>query len=660
MSEFTETAASATPAPDPHSPRPLRAIQPLPDQLISQIAAGEVVERPASVVKELLENALDAGANTLRIVLEEGGVKRISITDDGCGIPPGELPLALMRHATSKIRSLEELEAVATLGFRGEALASIASVAEMFITSRTADAAHATRIDAQTGVLSPAAGAVGTTIEVRELYFNTPARRKFLKSEQTEFGHCVEMIRRAALARPDVAISVLHNGKAVEHWNATEPTQRVAKILGEGFATAYLPLDERAGPLAVYGCAGLPTASRGRADQQYFFVNGRFVRDKLLTHAVRAAYEDVLHGDRYPSYVLFLDLPPEAVDVNVHPSKIEVRFRDSRSIHQYVFHAVQRALARHAGASPETTAGGHAAHLAAAPGPVSFQGTPLGQAASGGSPAPTPSQGSTWLRQARMTQGTLPVAQPLALYDALFGRKDSGAGTPAGTTAVAHDAADAGDAPAAPLAGFAAAPSLAHTAHDDQPLGFALGQIHGIYVLAQNAHGLVIVDMHAAHERILYEQFKHALADRSVAVQALLLPVSMNATPVEIGTVEEERETLESLGFDLAVLSPTTLAIRAVPALLKDADLQALARAVLADLHAFGGSRVLTERQHELLGTLACHHAVRANRRLTLDEMNALLRQMEATERADQCNHGRPTWYQLTLGDLDRLFMRGQ
>ncbi|PCE29226.1 DNA mismatch repair endonuclease MutL [Burkholderia ubonensis] len=663
MSEFTETAAGAAPAPDPHSPRPLRAIQPLPDQLISQIAAGEVVERPASVVKELLENALDAGANTLRIVLEEGGVKRIAITDDGCGIPPGELPLALMRHATSKIRSLEELEAVATLGFRGEALASIASVAEMFITSRTADAAHATRIDAQTGVLAPAAGAVGTTIEVRELYFNTPARRKFLKSEQTEFGHCVEMIRRAALARPDVAISVLHNGKAVEHWNATEPTQRVAKILGESFATAYLPLDERAGPLAVYGCAGLPTASRGRADQQYFFVNGRFVRDKLLTHAVRAAYEDVLHGDRYPSYVLFLDLPPEAVDVNVHPSKIEVRFRDSRSIHQYVFHAVQRALARHAGASPETTAGGHAAHIAAAPtpGPASFQSTPLGQAASGGSgSAPTPSQGSTWLRQERMTQGTLPVAQPLALYDALFGRKDSGAGTPAGTTAVAHDAHDAGDAPVAPLAGFAAAPSLAHTAHDDQPLGFALGQIHGIYVLAQNAHGLVIVDMHAAHERILYEQFKGALADRSVAVQALLLPVSMNATPVEIGTVEEERETLESLGFDLAVLSPTTLAIRAVPALLKDADLQALARAVLADLHAFGGSRVLTERQHELLGTLACHHAVRANRRLTLDEMNALLRQMEATERADQCNHGRPTWYQLTLGDLDRLFMRGQ
>ncbi|MBZ5795051.1 DNA mismatch repair endonuclease MutL [Burkholderia contaminans] len=666
MSDITETAAGDTPAP---APRPLRAIQPLPDQLISQIAAGEVVERPASVVKELLENAMDAGAKTLRIVLEEGGVKRISITDDGCGIPPDELALALMRHATSKIRSLEELEAVATLGFRGEALASIASVAEMSITSRTADAAHAMKIDAQTGVLSPAAGATGTTIEVRELYFNTPARRKFLKSEQTEFGHCLEMIRRAALARPDVAISVLHNGKAVEHWNATEPAQRVAKILGDSFATAHLPLDEQAGPLAVYGCAGLPTASRGRADQQYFFVNGRFVRDKLLTHAVRAAYEDVLHGDRYPSYVLFLDLPPEAVDVNVHPSKIEVRFRDSRSIHQYVFHAVQRSLARHAGASPETTAGGHAAHIEPTPrGPSSFLDTPLGQSqghatggmggiGGGGFSSPSSSStGNTWMRQARMTQGTLPVAQPLALYDAMFGRKDSGADTPDGATTIARDSAYT---PVAPPPGFTVSP-IAATAHDEQPLGFALGQIHGIYVLAQNAHGLVIVDMHAAHERILYEQFKNALADRSVAVQALLLPVSMTATPVEIGTVEEERDTLESLGFDLAVLSPTTLAIRAVPALLKDADLQSLARAVLADLHAFGGSRVLTERQHELLGTLACHHAVRANRRLTLDEMNALLRQMEATERADQCNHGRPTWYQLTLNDLDRLFMRGQ
>ncbi|WP_345812951.1 DNA mismatch repair endonuclease MutL [Paraburkholderia sp. PREW-6R] len=708
MSEFSEmstgnAAAAAIPAAAP-VPRALRAIQPLPDQLISQIAAGEVVERPASVVKELLENALDAGAQTLRIVLDEGGVKRISITDDGCGIPENELALALMRHATSKIRSLAELEAVATLGFRGEALASIASVAQMVITSRTAEASHAMRVDAQTGALSPAAGTQGTTIEVRELYFNTPARRKFLKSEQTELGHCLEQIRRAALARPDVAISVLHNGKAIEHWNASEPPVRVAKILGETFATAHLPLDESAGPLAVYGCAGLPTASRGRADQQYFFVNGRFVRDKLLTHAVRAAYEDVLHGERYPSYVLFLDLPPEAVDVNVHPSKIEVRFRDSRSIHQFVFHAVQRALARHAGASPETTAGGHAAHLApSVGGPASFGATPLGGAgvlcsygagavnsrfgapASGAAGAggagtsglsggvsgnisgmsgisggfgSSSQPGNTWMRQARMTQGTLPVAQPLAFYDALFGRKDTHSGTSEGATL--FEMRDSGDVSTGPYHAAAPYGSPAFNAADEQPLGFALGQIHGIYVLAQNAHGLVIVDMHAAHERILYEQFKNALADRAIAVQPLLIPQTMQADPIEIGTVEEERDTLDALGFDLAVLSPTTLAIRAVPALLKDADLPALARAVLTDLHAFGGSRVLTERQHELLGTLACHHAVRANRRLTLDEMNALLRQMEATERADQCNHGRPTWYQLTLSDLDRLFMRGQ
>jgi DNA mismatch repair protein MutL len=613
-------------------------------------------------VKELLENALDAGATSLRITLDEGGVKRIVIADDGCGMPPAELPLALLRHATSKIRSLAELEAVATLGFRGEALASIASVAELFITSRTDECPHATRIDAQTGAMSPAAGTVGTTMEVRELYFNTPARRKFLKSEQTELGHCLEVIRRVALARPDVAISVLHNGRAVEHWNASDPQARVAKILGEVFDTAHLPLDERAGPLAVYGCAGLPTASRGRADQQYFFVNGRFVRDKLLTHAVRAAYEDVLHGNRYPSYVLFLDLPPEAVDVNVHPSKIEVRFRDSRSIHQFVFHAVQRALARHAGASPETTAGGHAAQLQPT-GPASFSAKPLagagisaamGTAMGAGAPDghAKSENGTAWLRQSRMTQGTLPVAQPLALYDALFGRKDAGA---LAQPAVSWASDSAPEAIRAPNPHHAAA---LHA--DEQPLGFALGQIHGIYVLAQNAQGLVIVDMHAAHERILYEQFKTALADRAIAVQPLLIPVSMTAEPVEIGVVEEERATLDALGFDLAVLSPTSIAIRAVPALLKDADLQSLARAVLADLHAYGGSRVLTERQHELLGTLACHHAVRANRRLTLDEMNALLRQMEATERADQCNHGRPTWYQLTLGDLDRLFMRGQ
>jgi DNA mismatch repair protein MutL len=708
---------------------PTRAIQPLPDQLISQIAAGEVVERPASVVKELIENALDAGATALRITLDAGGVKRIMIADDGCGIAADELPLALMRHATSKIRSLAELESVCTLGFRGEALASIAAVAQTSITSRTADAPHATRVDAQTGALSPAAGGVGTTIEVRDLYFSTPARRKFLKSEQTEFGHCLDVIRRAALSRPDVAFSVLHNGRAVEHWNAASAAARTAKILGEAFATSHLPLEEAAGPIAIYGFAGLPTASRGRADQQYFFVNGRFVRDKLLTHAVRAAYEDVLHGDRYPAYVLFLDLPPEGVDVNVHPSKIEVRFRDSRSIHQFVFHAVQRALARHAGASPDTTAAGHAAYLTpavpdtASPGAEAGGGVGAGSlarssAASALSGAATPQSGgqsaglrrggpaatpgsSSWVSHTRMRQGVLPVAQPLAVYDALFGQRDTAA-VPA---LPAHDDASAAPSPASgPAADQASSPmdaestqsgpsatSEAHPASatneaqptsathavppasaangpaaasaqplDEHPLGFALGQLHGIYVLAQNTRGLVLVDMHAAHERILYEQFKHALAQRRIAVQPLLIPVTMQADAVEIGVAGEERETLDALGFDIASLSPTTLAIRAVPALLKDADLVSLARAVLADLHAYGGSRVLTEHQHELLGTLACHHAVRANRRLSIDEMNALLRQMEATERADQCNHGRPTWFQLTLNELDRLFMRGQ
>ncbi|WP_337690556.1 DNA mismatch repair endonuclease MutL [Mycetohabitans sp. B46] len=702
--------------------RPTRAIQPLPDQLISQIAAGEVVERPASVVKELIENALDAGATALRITLDEGGVKRIMIADDGCGITADELPLALLRHATSKIRSLAELESVCTLGFRGEALASIAAVAQTSITSRTADAPHATRIDAQTGALSPAAGGVGTTIEVRDLYFSTPARRKFLKSEQTELGHCLDVIRRAALSRPDVAFSVLHNGRAIEHWNAASAAARTAKILGEAFATSHLPLEEVAGPIAIYGFAGLPTASRGRADQQYFFVNGRFVRDKLLTHAVRAAYEDVLHGDRYPAYVLFLDLPPEGVDVNVHPSKIEVRFRDSRSIHQFVFHAVQRALARHAGASPDTTAAGHAAHLTpavpdtAGPGAEASGGVGAGSLAGSsamsaalsgvappqgggqsarlrrGGPATTPGS-SSWISHTRMRQGVLPVAQPLAVYDALFGRRDPAA-TPALPT---HDDASAAPSPAPGSTADQASspidtestqpgPCATNEAHpasvnnnevhpasaangpatapaqplDEHPLGFALGQLHGIYVLAQNTRGLVLVDMHAAHERILYEQFKHALAQRRIAVQPLLIPVTMPADAVEIGVAGEERETLDALGFDIASLSPTTLAIRAVPALLKDADLVSLARAVLADLHAYGGSRVLTEHQHELLGTLACHHAVRANRRLSIDEMNALLRQMEATERADQCNHGRPTWFQLTLSELDRLFMRGQ
>ncbi|WP_373323718.1 DNA mismatch repair endonuclease MutL [Pandoraea communis] len=662
-------APARRPGPMPAGLAPARAIRVLPDQLISQIAAGEVVERPASVVKELLENALDAGSRALQIKLEEGGVRRIAITDDGGGMSAEQLPLALTRHATSKIRTLDELESVLTLGFRGEALASIASVAQLTLSSRQTDAPHATAIDGNTGALTPAAGPVGTTVDVRDLYFNTPARRKFLKTEQTEFGHCMDVIRRSALARPDVGFSILHNNRAVEHWNASDAATRVSRVLGNDFADAHLALDEGAAELRLSGFVGLPTASRGRADQQFFFVNGRFVRDKLLTHAVRAAYEDVLHGDRYPAYVLYFELPPQLVDVNVHPSKIEVRFRDARSVHQFVFHAVQRALARAAGSGGAT----HAAHLSEGGGLAAGPGAAGGGGGSGfmaARPAAgfgTPG-GSSW--NPRMQQGSLPMAQPLSVYDNLFGRAAPPAprpygqpgvtdapSPPYGTAGATQDGAALGGEPEALPASAGAAPDAMSLEH---PLGFALGQLHGIYILSQNAHGLVLVDMHAAHERILYERFKQALVERSVPVQPLLIPVTFFADPVEIGTTEEHQETLTALGFDLAAVSPTTLAVRAIPALLDGADAQALARAVLADLRQYGGSRVLTERQHELLGTLACHTAVRANRRLTHEEMNALLRQMEATERADQCNHGRPTWYQLTLGDLDKLFMRGR
>ena len=600
-----------------------RVIRPLPDQLISQIAAGEVIERPSAVVKELLENALDAGATQITVRLEAGGVKRIAITDNGCGIPPEQLPLSLARHATSKIASLVDLENVSTLGFRGEALASIASVSQLTLTSRSHAQSHAWQISGHApDKASPASGAQGTVIDVQDLYFNTPARRKFLKTEQTEFGHCAEVVRRIALARPDVRFTLSHNGKTVDHWQESSLEQRSAHILGDEFAQARLPLEEAAGPLSLHGFIGLPTAARSRADSQYFYVNGRFVRDKLLTHAVRAAYQDVLHGDRFPSYVLRLDLDPALVDVNVHPSKIEVRFRDSRAVHQFVFHAVSRALARTSATAQGT-----------APAPM--------PAASGALP---------WI-QNQPRQASLGVAQNTFSYGDMF----------RGTLS---------SAPPSPLAayasGFSNLPNNAgsdvsnDTEADEFPLGFALAQLHGVFVLAQNRAGLVLVDMHAAHERILYEQFKLALQSESVQLQPLLIPVTLIADPVEIGTVEENSEVLTALGFDMAVLSPTTLAVRAIPALLANSDAQALARDILRDVREYGGSHVLTERRNELLGTLACHTAVRANRQLSIPEMNALLRQMEATDRADQCNHGRPTWVQLALSDLDKLFLRGQ
>jgi len=613
--------------------------------LISQIAAGEVIERPSAVVKELLENALDAGATQITVRLEQGGVKRIAITDNGRGIPPDQMPLALARHATSKIASLTDLENVGTLGFRGEALASIASVAQLTLTTRTADATHAWEISgSQEGTVVPASGAPGTTIDVQDLYFNTPARRKFLKSEQTEYGHCAEVVRRIALARPDVTFSLTHNGKTVDHWNTGEFAKRSAHILGDEFAAARLPLDESAGPLRIHGFIGLPTASKARADGQYFYVNGRFVRDKLLVHAVRAAYQDVLHGDRYPSYALSLDLDPALVDVNVHPSKIEVRFRDSRSVHQFVFHAVSRALA----ATSATAFGNAPAPQAAGSGALPWmRGDQAAQAYQ------QPQHQTEFGAQLRpnFSGDSFGVAQNTADYGAMF--------RPGTQTDLDMNAAPGGTAAIGAFAMPLAANTQALPA-DDFPLGFALAQLHGIYVLAQNSKGLVVVDMHAAHERILYEQLKNALDDNAMFVQPLLIPVTFYADAVEVGTVEEHQDTLSALGFDIAAMSPTTLAVRAVPALLKNADAQTLARDVLRDVREFGGSRVLLERRNELLGTLACHTAVRANRSLTVPEMNALLRQMEATERADQCNHGRPTWSQLALSDMDKLFLRGQ
>jgi DNA mismatch repair protein MutL len=621
-----------------------RPIQQLPDQLISQIAAGEVVERPSAVVKELLENALDAGSSQITVRLEEGGVKRIAITDNGRGIAPEELPLALSRHATSKIASLTDLENVATLGFRGEALASIAAVAAVSITSRTPGAAHAWEIvGSHHGTVSPSSGAFGTTIDVQDLYFNTPARRKFLKSEQTEYGHCAEVVRRIALARPDVSFTLSHNGKAIDHWNVSDMARRSGHILGSDFAEARLPIDQAAGPLHLHGFIGLPTASKARADGQFFYVNGRFVRDKLLLHAVRSAYQDVLHGDRYPSYVLSLDLDPALVDVNVHPSKIEVRFRDSRAVHQFVFHAVQRALAQtSATAHGSVPAPIMATEVSAAP--SSWQ-RPHEQTTFGAQLAPTFSP-SPFQPGSRWDAPVPGVAQRTESYGALF---TGGADTVQQPTTAG-----------VPLA----ASSVTLPDGDEYPLGFALAQLHGIYVLAQNRKGLVLVDMHAAHERILYEQLKNALDAQiegsDMQVQQMLIPVTFFADAVEVGTAQEHQETLATLGFDIAAISPTTLAVRAVPTLLRNADAQTLARDVLRDVREYGGSRVLIERRNELLGTLACHTAVRANRILTVPEMNSLLRQMESTERADQCNHGRPTWVQLDISALDKLFLRGQ
>ena len=597
----------------------MSSIRLLPDLLINQIAAGEVIERPAAALKELLENSLDAGATDVAVQLEGGGIKLLRVRDNGSGISQDELPFALMRHATSKIASLEDLQRVASMGFRGEALASMAAVAQVMLTSRSADSVHAWQIQAVDGSHSdaaPAAHALGTSVEVRELYFNTPARRKFLKSEATEFAYCEETFKRIALSRPDVAFSLQHNNRMVWQLPAQQGDAALAKrieaLLGKEFAQSAVSVSRQAAGLSLVGMASLPAYSKATREAQYFFVNGRFIRDKVVAHAIRQAYQDILHHQRHPAFVLFLDLPPELVDVNVHPAKSEVRFRESQAIHQFVFHTLQQAL------SVSVSMADNAPNMPHQPAPSSYMQQPM-----------------------RLHM----AAQPLAIYDALFGGRNQESGIRHQETASEKLATDNWKL---------------ETDTGIPPLGFALAQLSGIYILAQNQNGLVVVDMHAAHERIVYEKLKTALDQQQIPTQPLLIPVSFPADALDVATVEEEQAALAQLGFDIAPLSPTTLAVRAMPAMLKQAHAEAAARDVLHELREYGATRALTERRNELLSTLACHSAVRANQSLTIAEMNYILREMERTERSGQCNHGRPTWFQMTITELDALFMRGK
>ena len=621
------------------TPTPRRPIRDLPDELISQIAAGEVVERPASVVRELLDNALDAGATQITVRLLAGGVRLVAVEDDGLGIVREELPMALKRHATSKIASLSDLESVGTMGFRGEALAAINSIADCAILSRSQGQTSAWLLDGRSGELKPVARATGTTVEVKELFFSTPARRKFLKTDATELAHCIEAVRRHALVRPDVGFAIWHEGRLVEQWRAcgeadqvSALNQRLGDVLGEDFIAQSVAVEysssvapgSHAPAVRVWGRAGIPDAARSRADQQFCYVNGRFVRDKVLTHAARSAYEDVLHGNRQPIYALYVEIDPTRVDVNVHPTKIEVRFRDSREVHQAVRHAVENALA-----APRALT---AADALARPHP-----NPLPQGDGAAMAAPF-----AW-------------SQPAMNFGPSVGHRVND------LSALWQPAPAASPHPN-PLPGGegAASTETHHEADSTWPLGRALAQLQGIYILAENAQGLIVVDMHAAHERIVYERLKNQLDVAQISSQPLLIPATFAATPQEVASAEAHAATLHRLGLEVVPFSPKTLAVRAVPATLAQGDAVELARSVLNELALHDASTVIQRARNELLATMACHGAVRANRRLTLDEMNALLRQMEQTERSDQCNHGRPTWRQVTIRELDALFLRGR
>ncbi len=605
----------------------MSAIRLLPDLLINQIAAGEVIERPASALKELMENSLDAGATEIAVQLEGGGIKLLRVRDNGGGIAPDELPFALMRHATSKISSLDDLQRVGSMGFRGEALASMTAVAQVTLTSRTSESAHAWQIQAVDGTQSdpaPAAHAHGTSMELRELYFNTPARRKFLKSEATEFAYCEEAFKRIALSRPDVAFSLQHNNRMAWQLPAHSLQQRIAALLGNEFGQAAVAVVRNAANLSLQGLAALPAYSRATRDAQYFFVNGRFVRDKVLAHALRQAYQDILHHQRHPAFVLFLSIPPEQVDVNVHPAKSEVRFRESQAIHQFVFHTLQQTLGASVAESDETDLS-----FRRRPEPSAFNQLDFGLRGNDGAPR---------FQQQNMPLGIAQQESTYRLWEAFS-------------------------------EGINREPEIRNQETESEqpetvsgipPLGYALAQLSGIYILAQNEQGLIVVDMHAAHERIVYEKLKTAFDAQRIPTQPLLIPVSFAADVLDIATAEDEHAALAQLGFDIAPLSPTTLAVRAMPALLKQAHAEAAARDALHELREFGATRALTERRNELLATLACHAAVRANQQLTLAEMNGILREMECTERSGQCNHGRPTWFQITLDKLDAMFMRGK
>ncbi len=683
------------------APAPPRPIRDLPDELVSQIAAGEVVERPASVVRELVDNALDAGATQVGVRLSAGGVRLVAVEDDGGGIAQADLAVALRRHATSKIASLGDLESVTTMGFRGEALAAIASVSELALLSRPAGQASAFLLDARSGELRPVARATGTTVEVKELFFSTPARRKFLKTDATELAHCIEAVRRHALARPDVGFAIWHEGKLVGQWRATLAAgggvqqaldRRMADVLGEDFVKNSVAVQHSTGRVTVTGRAGLPDAARARADQQYSHVNGRFVRDKVVAHAARSAYEDVLHGQRQPVYALHVAIDPARIDVNVHPTKIEVRFRDSREVHQAVRHAIENALAapRAAALASGSAATGRAQLVLAesTPNRPSAPALPAQAAmyfderaghrvtdlqALWGSPTPPGAAAPLWAPAAAGRsdpwaagqQHRAEAMQTLARSEGLAA-VNADADTDANTMAAAGAAADAAAAAAAQTAAPASPGTDADAGGADTsapwPLGRALAQLHGIYILAENAQGLVLVDMHAAHERIVYERLKAQMqgSHARIASQPLLIPATFAATAEEVACAESCTDALALLGLEVVPFSPRTLAVRAVPTQLAHGDPVELARSVLAELSAHDASTVVQRAQNEILGTMACHGAVRANRQLTLPEMNALLRQMEVTERSDQCNHGRPTWRQMDLRALDALFLRGR